>query len=456
MATNNIRNKLFDNAVDLADEDGYIDEVDLTVQPWNRTTVADGQWLNDHAIKPLSSRDLFLADCIDAANLQIETISANLASIGVGGDGSGSSGTNGIVAGKLGRSNATFSDNSDNMSEKSVARVPGGLADTIQPAYSLQYFGFGPKAYGANGLPMDSAITQNKNAIIQANMNTGIASQIALTPSGMYYRGIEDLSPNNYVVRNPKAFLQVMMSPVLTTDLSGVITYSTDTNTFNIAALPDATIAVTGVTGNHLVLSNHCVKLNDTDLAAGTNYFLTKDGFSAYSVPDIPSIPTGVSGIAALSGNDGKISAYGLALGNSLQNGDFVFVKADTSITAKNITLPPFTGVNDVFTITDNELGLQTGNGIDITSNKLVAKCQDVISADTNGIKLNYANNYLTANGNNLDVAIDSVASYVLNTYTATYGESQTASSIKQVLEDLIEKVNSLIPPEPEEPADEG
>lgn len=204
-----------------------------------------------------------------------------------------------------------------------------------------------------------------------------------------------------------------MMSPVLTTDLSGVITYSTDTNTFNIAALPGATTAVTGVTGNHLALSNHCVKLNDTDLAAGTKYFLTKDGFSAYSVPDIPSIPTGVSGIAALTSDDGKISAYGLALGNSLQNGDFVFVKADTSITAKNITLPPFTGVNDVFTTTDNELGLQTGSGIDITSNKLVAKCQGVISADTDGIKLNCANNYLTANGNNLDVAIDSVASYV-------------------------------------------
>lgn len=367
MATNNIRNKLFDNAVDLADEDGYIDEVDLTVQPWNRTTVADGQWLNDHAIKPLSSRDLFLADCIDAANLQIETISANLASIGVVGDGSGSSGTNGIVAGKLGRSNATFSDNSENMSEKSVARVPGGLADTVQPAYSLQYFGFGPKAYGADGLPMDS-IKADKNAIIQANMKTGIASQIALTPSGMYYRGIESLSPTNYEVQSPGDFLQVMMTPVKTTDLSGVITYSSATNTFSIAALPNATTAVTGVTGNHLTTDNNCVKLNDTELAAGTNYFITKGGFSPYSVP--------------------------------------------------------------------------------------VIKCRGVITTENDGIKLNYTN-YLTADGNNnLDVAIDSVAQHVVSAYTAQYEGLESASSIKQVLEDLIAKVNDLTPPK--KPADEG
>lgn len=348
MATNNIRNKLFDNAVDLADEDGYIDEVDLTVQPWNRTTVADGQWLNDHAIKPLSSRDLFLADCIDAANLQIETISANLASIGVGGDGSGSSGTNGIVAGKLGRSNATFSDNSDNMSEKSVARVPGGLADTIQPAYSLQYFGFGPKAYGANGLPMDSAITQNKNAIIQANMNTGIASQIALTPSGMYYRGIEDLSPNNYVVRNPKAFLQVMMSPVLTTDLSGVITYSTDTNTFNIAALPDATTAVTGVSGSHLKLTENKVRFASA-FASDKLYFVCESGFKEYTAPQ-PQLKTD-GGLTA--DTQGKLQ---LAMPQNDGMFAFNYNRNNGTITPTLFSLPTYDTADDC-SLTANSLG---------------------------------------------------------------------------------------------------
>ncbi len=348
----NVRDKLFDNAVDLADEDGYIDEVDLTVQPWNRTTVADGQWLNDHAIKPLSSRDLFLADCIDAANLQIKTISANLAAIGVGGDGSGSSGTNGIVASKLGRSNTTFSDNSDNMNDRSVARVPGGLADTVQPAYSLQYFGFGPKALGDENLPKN-LIKQDKNAIIQANMHTGIASQIALTPSGMYYRGIEDLFPSDYVVRNPKDFLQVMMSPVLTTDTSGVINYSTDTNTFSIVALPAATTAVTGVSGSHLILTDNKVHFAST-FASDKLYFVCKSGFKEYTAPQ-PQLKT-----------DGGLSADaqgGLQLAMPKQDGMFAFNynKNAGTVTPTSFSLPTYETTISAFSA--DEVNSFTDNG---------------------------------------------------------------------------------------------
>lgn len=375
MATNNIRNKLFDNAVDLADEDGYIDEVDLTVQPWNRTTVADGQWLNDHAIKPLSSRDLFLADCIDAANLQIETISANLASIGVGGDGSGSSGTNGIVAGKLGRSNATFSDNSNNMSEMSVARVPGGLADTVQPAYSLQYFGFGPQARGAENLT--GSITQNKNAIIQANMNTGIASQIALTPSGMYYRGIESLSPNNYEVLDPKGFLQVMMSPVLTTDTSGVIIYSTATNTFSITALPGATTAVTGVSGSHLKLTENKVRFASA-FASDKLYFVCESGFKEYTAPQ-PQLKTD-GGLT--TDTQGK-----LQLAIPTQDGMFAFNynRNNGTITPTLFSLPTYDTDTDC-SLTANSLGnwvVNRGKYLDLDStNKKLTIDVDTLATD--------------------------------------------------------------------------
>ena len=37
----------------------------LHVTPWDRTTVADGAWQNVNTIKPLSSRDVYLAECID-------------------------------------------------------------------------------------------------------------------------------------------------------------------------------------------------------------------------------------------------------------------------------------------------------------------------------------------------------------------------------------------------------
>lgn len=37
----------------------------LHVTPWDRSTVADGAWQNVNTIKPLSSRDIYLAECID-------------------------------------------------------------------------------------------------------------------------------------------------------------------------------------------------------------------------------------------------------------------------------------------------------------------------------------------------------------------------------------------------------
>ena len=37
----------------------------LHVTPWDRSTVADGAWQNVNTIKPLSSRDVYLAECID-------------------------------------------------------------------------------------------------------------------------------------------------------------------------------------------------------------------------------------------------------------------------------------------------------------------------------------------------------------------------------------------------------
>lgn len=61
-----IRSAFNDDSYSLSSNDGsFVEEVDLTVMPWNRTTVADGQWLNDRAIAPLSARDVYLADCID-------------------------------------------------------------------------------------------------------------------------------------------------------------------------------------------------------------------------------------------------------------------------------------------------------------------------------------------------------------------------------------------------------
>lgn len=43
---------------------------------WTRTTVADGDWLQENTIKPLSSRDDFLADKLSAASVDLDALSA--------------------------------------------------------------------------------------------------------------------------------------------------------------------------------------------------------------------------------------------------------------------------------------------------------------------------------------------------------------------------------------------
>lgn len=37
----------------------------LNVSPWTRQTVADGYWQNNNNIRPLSARDVYLAECIE-------------------------------------------------------------------------------------------------------------------------------------------------------------------------------------------------------------------------------------------------------------------------------------------------------------------------------------------------------------------------------------------------------
>lgn len=53
----------------------------LAVEEWNRTTVADGAWLQQNAIGPLSARDIVLANAIDDTNDALSALSAQMAGI---------------------------------------------------------------------------------------------------------------------------------------------------------------------------------------------------------------------------------------------------------------------------------------------------------------------------------------------------------------------------------------
>lgn len=54
-----------------------ISDAQLHVEPWNRTTIADGLWLQENAIAPFSARDIMLANEIDKTNEHVAELEEN-------------------------------------------------------------------------------------------------------------------------------------------------------------------------------------------------------------------------------------------------------------------------------------------------------------------------------------------------------------------------------------------
>ena len=50
----------------------------MKVQPWNRITMADGQWLQEKTIQQLDARDIELAKAIDEVQLDLNTKIENI------------------------------------------------------------------------------------------------------------------------------------------------------------------------------------------------------------------------------------------------------------------------------------------------------------------------------------------------------------------------------------------
>lgn len=63
------------------EDDPQVTNAQLAVEEWNRTTVADGAWLQQNAIGPLSARDIVLANAIDDTNDALSALSAQMAGI---------------------------------------------------------------------------------------------------------------------------------------------------------------------------------------------------------------------------------------------------------------------------------------------------------------------------------------------------------------------------------------
>lgn len=281
-----VRDALWDNALDLVNGDGFVEETDLTIIPWNRTTVADGQWLQDHAIGPLSARDVYLADEIQKNVDAIDSIKTTLVDYGmVAGSASGSSGAavNLVNAGGVRTINyKAVGDNSESdWSEKPASIVPGSESEAGAPAFTLGYMTLGKASQAVDGA---ASPTNGRSCIIQGNCAKGNANQLLMLPDGVYYRSLTTTSPqtmSQYGLSydsNNVSFAKLMTVP------SGVMpgTYNilVDQNkgiTFTAAEQGGA--AIQTVNGAWFTTADN--KLSFTgDFTQGRQYAITQSGFA--------------------------------------------------------------------------------------------------------------------------------------------------------------------------------
>lgn len=148
------------------DEGNYTEAVDLTIEPWNRQTVADGQWLNDRAIAPLSARDVYLADCIDATNSMVYNLTERVNSLDVTGEG--------YRAVSLVSLNRAADPNATALTSM-ISNT-----DAIVPAEGNYYVPSGSFSY----------FTIDNGGIIQANLDVGRSLQLKFTTAGAAFRTV--------------------------------------------------------------------------------------------------------------------------------------------------------------------------------------------------------------------------------------------------------------------------
>lgn len=352
-----VRDALKDDAYEMYGMNDDIQSVDLTVWPWNRATIADGQWLQDHAIGPLSARDVYLADCIESANQSINNIEGILQNIGIS---TGESGANNIGYATKSLhtliSGPTTLTSQSGWNGKSIALVPKDAADSACFPGSISYLTFGAGAQGTTGLPEGFASA----AVIQANMYSADAYQLAFTPLGLYYRhingnttqGMDPQTEHSYsYVTNPQAFSALPMfdttvpgnyfvhvaggkatlTAATTADIAGMNNYLTtgDAQTTYLKKT-DASTTYQTIAG----MSNYqtTAGMSDYQTTAGMSNYQTTAGMSTY----LTKTDAASTYLTAVSANDSIFSGDGTT-GHPLNasigdDGYYVFWKNGSSI----------------------------------------------------------------------------------------------------------------------------
>lgn len=223
-----VRDSLNNNAYEMYSMDNVLDSVDLTVSAWNRTTVADGQWLQDHAIGPLSARDVYLADQIDDTNAAIADITATLADAGI-------STTSGDAIGYAIKplNNQLYPSGRYEAHVMSLGGLPISLVstsgdDSVISPYTVTYATFGNDAVERGGINVADNMLAS---VLTLHNGNGNAYQLAFSDKGMWYRAltggdtkqaVTDAATVSYIPNAP-AFAQIPTDAIIETKLDAAL-----------------------------------------------------------------------------------------------------------------------------------------------------------------------------------------------------------------------------------------
>ena len=313
------RSAFNDDSYQMFRMDNVLDSVNLNVIGWNRATVADGQWLQDNAIGPLSARDMYLADCIDEAWGSINNIRQTLADMGAETTGVNLVGftMKSLNVAQCNDPDAAYTDNNLGWKTKHTSLVTSGAGDTFMTPASLSYLSIGNQAEDLGAVAQTLAAGQY-GGILQVNTTAKDAYQMAFTPGGIYYRHI---SPSDGTAQtqagdkgdftymdNPPAFsalpLGAMNEEQINAKLAGYLTKADASTTYVSASTYNT------YTANHISADNAWdAKFNDYVLT--TTYQSDKETFL-----------TGVNATGLLAGKGTTNDALRFVVPQN--NGDFV------------------------------------------------------------------------------------------------------------------------------------
>ena len=291
------RSAFNDDSYQMYRMDNVLDSVNLNVIGWNRATVADGQWLQDNAIGPLSARDMYLADCIDDIWGSVNSINQTLDNMGAETTGVNTFGftMKSVNIAQAESPSAAYLPNNVNWDRKQVSLVTTGVGDTYMTPGSISLLTFTNASEKIGGIDPEG-LGDNMGALLQVNTTANEAYQLAFTPNALYYRRISDgdgqtvplaaghAGTNLYYKEEPPDFsafpLGAMDEEQINAKLAGYLTTNAAQSTY--LAKADASTTYQTIAGMSNYLTTNDASTTYQPIAGMSNYLTTTDASTTY------------------------------------------------------------------------------------------------------------------------------------------------------------------------------